>query len=147
MKKSISQSTLDAKGMLHAAGFRATKMRIAVLEYLDATSKPVSAKEVFSALQKKGAVDKVTIYRILNGLVETGLAHIIDFRHGHTYYEIATREHHHHIICEICKSVSHIDCNISDIQKEAKRKAKFATIRQHSLEFFGTCNACYTNEA
>ena len=128
MKKNPLQNNLDARGLLHA------------------TSKPVSAKEVFSALQKRGAVDKVTIYRILNGLVETGLAHIIDFRHGHTYYEIATREHHHHIICEVCKSVSHIDCNITDLQKEAKKKAKFSTIRQHSLEFFGTCNSCYRKQ-
>jgi Fur family ferric uptake transcriptional regulator len=108
--------------------------------------RPGNAKTIFEAIEKKGSIDKVTVYRILNSFVEAGLVRRIDFRRGHALYEITTREHHHHIICEECKKVSHIECNLTELQKQVKKSANFAVIRDHALEFFGTCSSCFQKQ-
>ena len=56
---------------LRRAGFRATYGRVALLEVLTKTEKPISVEEVAKAV--KGKLDLVNTYRALEALTSAGL--------------------------------------------------------------------------
>lgn len=61
---------------IRKAGGRATFARMRILALIKAASSPLSHAEIEARLdQGKRAVDRVTIYRVLDWLADTGLAH------------------------------------------------------------------------
>lgn len=140
MKKTVSPSPF--KALLRQSGFKATPGRIAVLGLLSSSKKPLSITDILTNLKAKD-LDQATIYRMMQAFEQKQLVRQIDFRHGHAHYELSTKNHHHHIICETCGKVVDISkCNISALEKEAVKMAKFAEVTHHSLEFFGVCENC-----
>lgn len=72
-----SRKTL-AETLLHGAGERSTPARLAVLDILLAAPRALTHAEIAATARKKGsALDRVTLYRVLDWLVEKGLAHKI----------------------------------------------------------------------
>ncbi|KAF7597894.1 MAG: hypothetical protein CGU29_16290 [Candidatus Dactylopiibacterium carminicum] len=97
---------------IHTLGARATPARIAVLDLLLLADHALSHHEVETALAAHG-FDRVTLYRVLDWLVETGLAHRITendrvFRFNASHME---RNHpaHAHFRCEGCGRVFCLD--------------------------------------
>ncbi len=64
-----------AERAIRAAGERLTAPRAAVLETLLAARRALTHHEVEAALAPRLAVDRVTVYRVLDWLVAIGLAH------------------------------------------------------------------------
>ncbi len=127
---------------LQQAELKVTGARLAVLDYLASSQKPLDADEIFHHLKTEHEqVDKVTVYRILDSFFQKGLVKRLDFQEGKFRYE-KTGEEHHHLICENCGSIEDMsDCNISELEKEIRLKKHFQ-VKRHSLEFFGLCNLC-----
>ncbi|MBI5331057.1 MAG: transcriptional repressor [Betaproteobacteria bacterium] len=77
MSDALPLST-DASRMLVAAGERVTAARAQVLDLLIATPTALTHQEIAQAARAAGAeLDRVTLYRVLDWLVEKGLAHKI----------------------------------------------------------------------
>lgn len=130
------------KNLLKDAGFRATPARLGLLKLFHQAKKPLSIAGIQHKLPRQ-SIDLATIYRIINALLEKNIITQVDFQHGHAHYELATREHHHHIICQKCGRVADISkCDTSNIEKQALKIGGFKTITSHSLEFYGLCNSC-----
>lgn len=67
-----------AQILLHGTGERPTAARLAVLDILLATPTALTHADVAAAARKAGVeMDRVTLYRVLDWLVEKGLAHKI----------------------------------------------------------------------
>jgi Fur family ferric uptake transcriptional regulator len=66
---------LAAERAIRAAGERLTAPRAAVLETLLAARQALTHHEIEQALAPRLAVDRVTVYRVLDWLVALGLAH------------------------------------------------------------------------
>ena len=136
----------DYSELLRSHGLKATPQRLQVLGLLVNSKKPVSIVE----LQKKSAnadqsMDSVTLYRSLEALVEKMLVRPVDLRHGHTDYElIRAGKHHHHIVCEKCGAIEDFEwCPEIELKKNIlTNTSNFATLNDHSLEFFGVCKKC-----
>ncbi|MBI3633645.1 MAG: transcriptional repressor [Candidatus Vogelbacteria bacterium] len=140
MKESRNNAVSE---ILRLAGHKVTPGRVAMLEILQSALKPISILDIYRKL--KNSVDQVTIYRALEALVESGLVRKVDFQHSHAHYEIVIKDdHHHHLICKVCGAVEDIEnLDAVDFEKMALRKSKmFASIKSHSLEFFGLCKKC-----
>lgn len=70
--------TSRARELLQAADGRATPARLAVLEILLASAAALSHHEIEEAVAGRGLdVDRVTLYRVLDWLIEQDLAHRI----------------------------------------------------------------------
>jgi Fur family ferric uptake transcriptional regulator len=68
----------QADARLAASGQRATPARVAVLDILLASATALSHQEIAAAARLAGTdLDRVTLYRVLDWLVEHGLAHKI----------------------------------------------------------------------
>lgn len=95
------------------------------------------------AINERFSVHKTTIYRELEMLVQRGKLSEIDFGDGTKRFEIASKGHHHHLVCERCDSVAEIDLHddFSDQEQNIFEKLGF-TITRHNLELFGVCKSC-----
>lgn len=129
------------KDKLRSNSLKITPARLEVLDILTHTKKPISINDISKKLKD---TDLATLYRTFETLKELGLATQVDFQHGHAHYELATREHHHHLVCQKCGKVVDISkCDTTTLEKQALKISKFAKINAHSLEFFGICKSCY----
>lgn len=89
----------DFAGLLKAKGGRATPGRVAMLELLYKTKKPLSVTDVRKQL--RGRLDTVTMYRALTSLVDAGL--ILKGSDGKVArFSYPEKTHHHHMICTDC---------------------------------------------
>lgn len=120
---------------------KATPARLSILDLLAHSQKPLSIKDIYVKI--KGAIDTATLYRTVETLQSIGLVTLIDFKHGHAHYEFNTGNHHHHLICEGCGIVVDLaKCDVSSLEKQAKKIGNFSKINHHSLELFGLCKNC-----
>ena len=132
----------DSKSVLRTAGFRATPGRIAFLELLKKSDKPLSIQDVLDKLKGK-SIDQATVYRIVEALRTKGIIQYVNMEHGHAHFEINSPTHHHHAICERCGKVIDISkCNIQNLETEVLKVSVFTKINRHALEFFGICDSC-----
>ena len=136
--------SLNLIEFLRRKGFKVTEVRNFVLSLLQNSKKPFTAGEIQSALEKGvKKVNKTTVYRELQFLLNQGVACEVDFGDGKKRYEIAGLPHHHHLVCMGCRKVEDIDMDndLMTMQKKIYNLKKFK-IATHSLEFFGVCKAC-----
>ena len=111
-------------------------MRDKILSFLD---HPVDAIE----LTKKYKVNKTSVYRQIEVLLGIKLIKEVDFGDGKKRYERVDLGHHHHLVCDSCKSVSDVtmEKDLEAVEKKIK-KLKGFKVQRHSLEFFGLCKKC-----
>jgi Fur family ferric uptake transcriptional regulator len=77
-RSSPKQAETPAEALLKGAVERPTAARLAVLDILLATTTALTHTEIAAAAREAGAeLDRVTLYRVLDWLVEKGLAHKI----------------------------------------------------------------------
>jgi Fur family transcriptional regulator, ferric uptake regulator len=90
---------------------------------------------------KKIKPDRSTIYRELQFLTKNNVI-IKNSISGIDYYEIP-QDHHHHLVCMGCDSISkvEIDNHLEKQEKQIAKQNKFNIIN-HSLEFYGYCQKC-----
>ncbi len=133
----------DCKIELNDVDLRATPARIAVMKLLERTAMPVDINTIKEHLDKETiSIDAATVFRIMNMFTRKGITRQISFNEGKFRYELASREDHHHLICQNCGRVEDFsDCAIPDLEKDIQKKKKFL-VKNHSLEFFGLCFNC-----
>lgn len=74
---SVAPDPLAAPALLRAKGLRVTHASVTVMELLRTVTQPLTHEEISSAFAAATGVaaDRVTLYRVLDRLVETGLCH------------------------------------------------------------------------
>ena len=125
-------------------GYRYSAIRESILNFIIKNNKPLSYFDLQKFLNKKKlSVNKTTIYRELNFLKNQGIVRELQFNDGIKYYEITPQGHHHHIICNQCEAIDHIELKKDlDIQEKSIFKNNKFKVLTHSLEFYGICNSC-----
>lgn len=133
----------DCKKELREMDLRATPARVAVMQLLEKTKSPVDISMVIDHLKKEAiATDDATVFRIMHMFTDKGITNPIQFQEGKARYELASKEDHHHLICEKCGSVEDIeDTVIPTLEKHIEIEHRFL-VKRHSLEFFGVCDNC-----
>lgn len=132
----------EALSLIKSRKKRITKTRESVLDTIYNFTRPVSAPEI---LKKSGLkVNKTTIYRELDFLLGQNLIKEVKISHYIIHYESSSLGHHHHLICQSCGSVEEIVCDELEAPLETlqKRVSSKFSIKQHNLEFYGTCSGC-----
>jgi Fur family transcriptional regulator, ferric uptake regulator len=124
-----------AAGKIRGCGYKATPQRLAVLEAI-AMEQHQSMEGIRARCPEVGMV---TVYRTLDLFSELGLVRRLDLGGG-PRYELA-EDHHHHLICEDCGSVTEFEQCPLDLQRLPRVGGDFE-VRAHSLEVYGTCSDC-----
>ncbi|MCC6319844.1 MAG: transcriptional repressor [Phycisphaerales bacterium] len=152
-----ARTDVELKAQLRAAGLRVTGIRLSIMRALRASRTALDATALDEQLAAAGEhADRVTVYRTLNTLVDSGIAHRIDpgdriFRYSLTDHAHCTEGHHEHehphMVCDACGAV---EC-IEDAEVVIKPRAKAETtprsprkfrITQQSVLLHGMCERC-----
>ena len=96
--------------LLKARGLGITRNRLRVLEIIGSKNFPLSAGDIYKTLERSASINRVTVYRILDLLVDRGLVQ----RHsggGRSFgYGLAPSEHHPAHPHFFCKNCGHMEC-------------------------------------
>ncbi|MGH1471546.1 MAG: ferric iron uptake transcriptional regulator [Cellvibrionaceae bacterium] len=86
---------------LRNAGLKVTLPRVKILQILEGSEeRHMSAEDVYKALLESGEdVGLATVYRVLTQFESAGLVMRHNFDGGHSVFELATGEHHDHMVC------------------------------------------------
>lgn len=123
-----------------------TQLRQAMIGLFCQVTRPQSAGVIMMALLKQGvSVNKTSVYRELQFLVEKNVIKTVAISDQEALYE-RVGDHHHHVVCRDCKTVEDIHVEgiedaLSHLEKGIARKSNFSDLK-HSLEFFGQCGRC-----
>jgi len=128
---------------IRAAGARVTPVRLSVLALLRAAVSPVSHADLEVALTQDIAhVDRVTLYRVLDWLVDSGLAHKAADARGVFRFSAAepSTDHkaHVHFRCTDCGGVFCIDTP----RPVAPKLPKGFRLSGMELDIRGECAQC-----
>lgn len=130
---------------LKQKGSRITKVRKALIEILAATKTPLSVPELLPLLETQDLpVNKTTVYRELDFLLEEKVVIELDLLDGAKRYEILHPDHHHHhLVCTDCGAIECVEMHhdLDEIESRIASSHKFK-VTSHLLEFFGLCSKC-----
>ncbi len=125
-------------------GHRASNTRDVLIEILNTAKQPLSVPEIIALMRENNTVvNKSTVYREIEKLLNHEIIREIYLEAGKNRYEIANKDHHHHIMCVSCKRVDDVpvEKDVEQHEKTIEKKLQY-TIVNHSLEFFGVCKSC-----
>ena len=120
---------------------RLTTARIAVLDVLLATPRALTHQEIGETSPDTAALDRVTLYRTLDWLVEQGFAHRIEGQDRVWRFNSAAREDssHAHFHCQRCGTVF---CLEQVMPAVAVSLPKGFQLDHAELSLHGLCPAC-----
>src|SRR5665213_3282178 len=108
----------NTKAQFHDKGLKATPARLAILSVFSVKCHPLNAEQVHKKIGKK-AIDLVTVYRTLASFEADGILKKVDLRKESLYYELATEQHHHHLVCKECGIIEEFTaCDIDILSKK-----------------------------
>lgn len=120
------------------AGLKVTLPRLKVLEVLE-NSEPhhMSAEDVYKhLLESDDSVGLATVYRVLTQFEAAGIVARHNFDDGHSVYELATEEHHDHMVdVDTGKVVEFVNDRIEALQREIAEEHGYRLI-DHELVLF-----------
>jgi Fur family ferric uptake transcriptional regulator len=97
------------KGSLRQRGIRLTRQRQVLLDLIDGSGQHLDAERLYEmARERDSKINRVTVYRTLRMLKESGLVDELDLMHyvgGQHYYETRLKQEHAHVICLRCGKV------------------------------------------
>ena len=111
MKPTYLARIPDAEKQIRVSGERLTQARVAVLAMLLASDHAISQQDVAAAIAAHHRIDRVTVYRVLDWLVEVGIAHRIAgddrvwrfmLNHEHGNGKEGVQHRHAHFTCDQC---------------------------------------------
>lgn len=130
----------NAEQMLKNKGVSVTPLRLSVLGTLISAGKCFMAEEI---LKQVGSINKVTVYRILEKLVEVKLVRRFSIKRTF-YYEIADKDHkpHPHLVCKVCGKVRCL--NASELMIILSNLCKLYGFQADNINVSigGVCNEC-----
>jgi Fur family ferric uptake transcriptional regulator len=118
VKKLTGPSLSDIASTIRTAGARVTPARVRVLGLLQAAHGPLTHGDIEEALGRDAlpAIDRVTLYRVLDWLAAANLAHKATDAHGVFRFSAAAPDVKHgkhvHFRCTDCGGVQCLDMKL-----------------------------------
>jgi Fe2+ or Zn2+ uptake regulation protein len=132
---------------IRACGGRISKIRKEIIRTLLENDCLTSQADILARLRDlRMEPNRSTIFRELLFLTKHNIV-LKSTILGTDYYEIP-QEHHHHLVCVNCNSITKVKIgnHLERQEKEIAKQNQF-NITSHSLEFYGYCHNCrVTNE-
>ncbi|MEY2816203.1 MAG: hypothetical protein RJA78_779 [Actinomycetota bacterium] len=125
---------------------RKTWQKEAVLQALATSKGFVSAQQLHKQITDGGTViGLATVYRTLNALVKDGLADSLVNTTGESLFRDCSKDHHHHLICNICGIAVEIEADEAEAWASKIASEHGFTDVSHTIEIFGVCGKCSSN--
>ena len=126
---------------------RRTNSQKRILSLLKQLQGEINAQQLYIQLrERREALGLATVYRALKALKLDGTIQERVSPTGESFYSLISKEHQHHFNCVGCgRSLSLDNCPIEQELIELCQAEKFKVF-YHTLEFFGLCHACQSQQ-
>jgi len=142
-------NTPDAKKLLREAGLPMTPNRGLVLESISSSDRPLRAREILEEVRATHAMNKVTLYRILDLLVDKNVI----FRHSsgdrafrYCLTASGNRASHCHFYCKRCGGMECLSSQNIPIDFNALRESFPMRVEDVEIRLDGICDACQRSD-
>ena len=140
MKKRSCNHELLKKG-----GIELTAHRKRVFDVIAESSKALTPKVIFNQIRQNDAMDKVTLYRILDLFVSKKIVRRIAGQPGQIHYEIVCEAHrplHSHFVCRKCGDVECLeDLPVKELKAKIKPHKRWQD-NEIEIKLEGICFEC-----
>ncbi len=131
--------------LLEESGLGHTLNRQRVLEVIGNNSGPLSARQIFAALSRSDNINRVTVYRILDLLVEKGLVDRISGGGRSYVYGLAPNENHPahpHFYCKSCGNLECLTPQRLNVDLQDMQRTFPGVIENVEIRVAGVCKNC-----
>lgn len=133
-------------------GVKKTRQRIDIYRVLHDCDQPLSAAEIFAALNKEHPGEGYafsTVYRNLLAFEKAGiLVRSVLSTEDNAVYELKQATHRHYAVCLKCHTKIPIKtCPLHDIAEHITESLPDFQITGHQLEIYGYCDKCKNTPA
>ena len=129
----------DPVETLEDQGYRITMPRRSVIAALESKSDGFTVEQICGEVP---GVGRATVYRTIKILLENGILCKLATLDGAPVYSLARAEHHHHIMCVQCGSVTEFrDSTIERLLRNIGADID-GEILGHRMEFYVRCGTC-----
>jgi len=137
----------DFKILLKKNNLKFTIQREVILETLYNSDEHLTPESLHHLIQNKYPDLKTgiaTIYRTLALLEDSNVVTSLSFGAQGKKYELGAKEHHDHLICTECGSITEfVDEDIEERQHTITNELGFK-MSDHSMQIYGICSKCQT---
>jgi len=139
------QLLLDFKALLKQNSLKFTIQREVILESLYNSDEHLTPESLHHLIKNKFPDLKTgiaTVYRTLSLLEDSNMVTSLSFGAQGKKYELGAKEHHDHLICTKCGSITEfVDEDIEARQHAIADELGFK-MQDHSMQIYGICKNC-----
>ena len=131
--------------MLASVELRVTENRLRVLEVVGNNSFPLSADDIFKTLERSCSINRVTVYRILDLLVDHQIVERLSTGGRAAYYGIAPNDYHlphPHFYCKSCGQMDCLNPDSLNVDTDTLWKTFPGRIDRVEVRVDGVCKNC-----
>lgn len=135
--------------LLESSGLGVTPNRLKVLEVIGNNNYPLKPREVIDILSRSTDINRVTVYRILDLLVQKKLVDRISGGGRSLYYGLAPNEYHQphpHFYCRKCGSMECLNPESLHLDLNPLKRTFPGLIDSIQVRLDGICKNCLKNE-
>ena len=139
----------DYAYLLKNSGLAPTQNRLKLLEVIGNNNYPLNAGEIINILSRSTDINRVTVYRILDLLVEKKLVDRISSGGRSFHYGLAPNEHHQphpHFYCRECGSMECLNPESLHLDIKPLNRTFPGLIDNVQVQMEGICKNCLKNE-
>ena len=139
----------DYVHLLENSGLGSTPNRLKVLEVIGNNNYPLNTREIIDILSRSTDINRVTVYRILDLLVEKKLIDRISSGGRSFHYGMAQNEHHQphpHFYCRECGSMECLNPESLHLDIKPLNRTFPGLIDNVQVCLDGICKNCLKNE-
>jgi len=140
---SSEQAMAVFRERLKEHGLKSTAQRDDIARVFFQLGRHISAEELYAEVKKVNPhVGYATIYRTLKLLKECELVYERHFDDLQARYEIVTKRHHDHFICERCGKIIEFENQRIERLQQIVARDLGALLTRHKMELYGLCADC-----
>jgi Fur family transcriptional regulator, ferric uptake regulator len=135
----------DYSSWLESSGLVTTKNRLLVLEVIGTNNAPLSAQDIYETLRRNQPINRVTVYRILDLLVEHGILERLSGGGRTFFYGLAPNDHHRphpHFYCRSCGNMHCLSPESLHVDTEPLERTFPGHIDNVAIRVDGICRNC-----
>jgi Fur family peroxide stress response transcriptional regulator len=137
-----SPSLAEFESLCRRRGLAVTVQRRAVFTELARRRDHPTADQVYDAVRDRlPGLSRTTVYRVLEALVENGLARKVHHAAGVVRFDPMTGRHHH-LACDACGRLVDLDDALVPPLRLPEASGTGFRIKDYSVSFTGLCPDC-----
>ncbi len=135
----------DYEKLLKESGLGSNPNRYRILEVIGNNSSPLSARQIYETLSRNDNINRVTVYRILDLLVENALVDRISSGGRSFVYGLAPNENHPshpHFYCKSCGNLECLNPQSLNVDLMPMQRTFPGVIENVAVRVDGVCKNC-----